>query len=126
MLRLAASVERASEHPLAAAIVAAAAERKIALAPVRGFDSPTGKGAIGMVERRRVALGNARFLAELGIATAALDAEAERLRADGATAIFVAVDGKAAGIIAIADPVKATRRAGARRRCRPTASRSSC
>jgi len=108
MLRLAASVERSSEHPLAQAIVEAAAERKIELAPVRGFDSPTGKGAIGMVERRRVVLGNSRFLGELSIATAALDPEAERLRAEGATAIFVAIDGKAAGIIAIADPVKAT------------------
>jgi Cu+-exporting ATPase len=108
LLRLAASVEQASEHPLARAIVNAAAERGIPLAPVRGFDSPAGKGAIGMVERRRVALGNAPFLTELGIATGTLNAEAERLRADGATAIFVAVDGKAAGVIAIADPVKDT------------------
>jgi Cu+-exporting ATPase len=106
LLRLAASVEQASEHPLAHAIVDAAAERKIALAPVRGFDSPTGKGAVGMVERRRVVLGNAPFLTELGIATGALHTEAERLRADGATAIFAAVDGKPAGVIAIADPVK--------------------
>ena len=72
-----------------------------------GFDSPAGKGAIGMVERRRVAIGNAPFLAELDIATGALDAEADRLRQDGATAIFVAIDGKAAGVIAIADPIKA-------------------
>jgi P-type E1-E2 ATPase len=108
MLRLAASVERSSEHPLAQAIVEAAAERKIELAPVRGFDSPTGKGAIGMVERRRVVLGNARFLDELKITTHALEPEAERLRTEGATAIFVAIDGKAAGIIAIADPVKDT------------------
>jgi Cu+-exporting ATPase len=108
MLRLAASVERSSEHPLAQAIVEAAAERKMELAPVRGFDSPTGKGAIGMVERRRVVLGNSRFLAELKIATGALDPEAERLRTEGATAIFVAIDGKAAGVIAIADPVKGT------------------
>jgi Cu+-exporting ATPase len=106
LLRLAASVERASEHPLGRAIVDAAAERNIELAPVRGFDSPTGKGAIGMVERRRVVLGNARFLAELGIATDALEPEAERLRAEGATAIFVAIEGHAAGIVAIADPVK--------------------
>jgi Cu+-exporting ATPase len=106
MLRLAASVERSSEHPLAQAIVAAAAERKIELAPVRGFDSPSGKGAIGMVERRRVVLGNARFLNELNIATSALEAEAERQRIEGATAIFVAIDGKIAGVIAIADPVK--------------------
>jgi P-type Cu+ transporter len=108
VLRLAASVERSSEHPLAAAIVAAANERKIALVQVTGFDSPAGKGAIGMVERKRVGLGNAKFLAELGIATDALSSDAERLRRDGATAIFVAIDGKLAGVIAIADPVKAT------------------
>ena len=76
MLRLAASVERSSEHPLGKAIVEAAAERKIELAPVLGFDSPTGKGAIGMVDRRRVVLGNARFLDELNIVTAALEAAA--------------------------------------------------
>jgi len=108
VLRYAASVERSSEHPLAAAIVAAANERKMALAQVMGFDSPAGKGAIGMVERKRVVLGNAKFLAELGIATDALSSDAERLRRDGATAIFVAIDGKLAGVIAIADPVKAT------------------
>jgi Cu+-exporting ATPase len=108
VLRIAASVERASEHPLALAIVKAAEERKIALADVRGFDSPTGKGAIGMVGGKRIVLGNARFLAELNIDTAALEAEGERLRQDGATAIFMAVDGKASGVIAIADPVKPT------------------
>jgi Cu+-exporting ATPase len=108
VLRLAASVERSSEHPLAAAIVAAANERKIALAQVMGFDSPAGKGAIGMVEHKRVGLGNAKFLAELGIATDALASDAERLRRDGATALFAAIDGKLAGVIAIADPVKAT------------------
>ncbi|MCX7311091.1 MAG: heavy metal translocating P-type ATPase [Hyphomicrobiales bacterium] len=106
MLRFAASVERGSEHPLGKAIVEAATERGIALGIVRGFDSPSGKGAIGMVERRRVALGNARFLDELGIGTAALQADAEAYRTDGATAIFVAIDGKTAGMIAIADPVK--------------------
>jgi Cu+-exporting ATPase len=108
LLRLAASLERASEHPLAAAIVVAAQERNIALATVLGFDSPAGKGVFGMVERRRVTLGNGRFFSELGIATAALDGDAERLRQDGATAIYVAVDGKLAGVIAIADPVKPT------------------
>jgi Cu+-exporting ATPase len=106
VLRLAASVEQASEHPLAAAIVAAAQERNITLARVMGFDSPAGQGAIGMVERKRVVLGNVKFLAELNIAAAPLDARAEELRRDGATAIFVAIDGKAAGVIAIADPVK--------------------
>jgi Cu+-exporting ATPase len=108
LLRLAASVERASEHPLARAIVEAAAERKIPLIDVTDFDSPTGKGALGTVEGRRVALGNARFLAGLNISTTALDSDAERLRQDGATAIYVAAGDKVAGVIAIADPVKAT------------------
>ncbi len=108
VLRFAASVERASEHPLAAAIVKAAQERNIALRHVTGFDSPAGKGAIGMVEHKRVALGNAKFLSELGITANALADDAERLRRDGATAIFVGIDGKLAGVIAIADPVKAT------------------
>ncbi len=108
VLRLAASVERGSEHPLAAAIVAAAAERKIELAKVAGFDAPAGKGVIGLVESKRLALGNAKFLAELNIDTSALTGEAEHLRSDGATAIFLGVDGKLAGVIAIADPVKAT------------------
>jgi Cu+-exporting ATPase len=106
LLRFAASVERSSEHPLAQAIVEAAAERKIELAPVRGFDSPTGKGAIGMVARRRVVLGNAKFLNELGITAELLDGWAEQQRKEGATAIFAAIDGKIAGAIAIADPVK--------------------
>jgi Cu+-exporting ATPase len=108
VLRLAASVERASEHPLAAAIVRAAGQRGIATAAVTGFDSPSGKGALGEVEGKPVALGNAKFLAELGIDVAALAAQAEGLRQDGATAIFVGVDGKLAGVLAIADPVKAT------------------
>ena len=107
VLRYAASVERGSEHPLAAAIVAAAAERKIELSTVRGFDAPAGKGVIGMVEGKRLALGSAKFLAELNIDTAPLSNAAERLRQDGATAIFLALNGKAAGVIAIADPVKA-------------------
>jgi len=111
ILRLAASVEIASEHPLAHAIVAAAKERGIEPARVMGFDSPTGKGAIGIVERRRIALGNARFLTELHIATAALEASAENFRSEGATSIFIAVDGKVAGVIAIADPIKPSTRA---------------
>jgi Cu+-exporting ATPase len=106
VLRVAASVERASEHPLAAAIVAAATERGIELAPTRGFEAFSGKGVIGMVDRRRVAIGNADFLAELNIDSAQFTPKAEALRRDGATAIFAAVDGKVAGIIAIADPVK--------------------
>jgi len=108
LLRLAASVERASEHPLANAIVASAAERNLALADVTDFDSPTGKGAVGTVDGRRVALGNAGFLAELGAVTEALEAEADHLRGDGATVIFVAADDRLAGIVAIADPIKST------------------
>jgi Cu+-exporting ATPase len=108
VLRLAASVERGSEHPLAAAIVAAASERKIELAKVSNFESPAGKGVTGVVDGKTLSLGNAKFLTELKIDTAGLAAEAERLRGDGATAIFLGVDGKLAGVIAIADPVKAT------------------
>ena len=108
VLRLAASLERASEHPLARAIVDAAVERKIALAEVADFDAPTGKGVLGTVEGRRLALGNAGFLAELKISTAALEGEAQRLRQDGATAVCLAVEAKACAILAIADPVKST------------------
>ena len=92
---------------------------------MRGFDSPTGKGAIGMVEGKRVALGNAKFLRRARHRDCARSTrEAERLRRDGATAIFVAIDGKAAGVIAIADPVKPTHAGGARGAARPTASAS--
>ena len=108
ILRFAAAVESRSEHPIAHAIVAAAAERGIEPPDVRGFNSPTGKGVVGMIERHRVALGSAKFLGELGIAAADLEPLAERLRQDGATAIFLAVDGKAAGVIAVADPVRET------------------
>jgi Cu+-exporting ATPase len=108
LLQFAATIERASEHPLAAAIVAAAVERKMDLLPVAGFDAPAGKGAIGVVSGRRVALGNAAFLAELGIVASPLHSEAERWRADGATVVFVAVDGTLSGLLAIADPVKPT------------------
>jgi P-type Cu+ transporter len=108
LLRLAASVERASEHPLAAAIVKAANERNLALTDVQDFDSPVGKGALGTVGGKSVAIGHAAFLKERDIDTASLADEAEALRRDGATAIFVAIDGRPAGIIAIADPVKAT------------------
>ncbi|KAB0567234.1 MULTISPECIES: heavy metal translocating P-type ATPase [Brucella/Ochrobactrum group] len=107
-LRLAASVERASEHPLALAIVRAAEERGLELAPVADFDSPTGKGALGVVEGKRIPLGNAKFLAEQGVDVAPLADEADRLREDGATAIFMGVDGQVAAIFAIADPVKPT------------------
>jgi Cu+-exporting ATPase len=108
VIRFAASAEKPSEHPLAQAILAAAAERHIATAPVTGFDSPTGKGVVGMVENKNIVLGNAAFLGELKIDTAALDTKADALRQDGATAIYLGVDGQVAGIIAIADPIKAT------------------
>jgi Cu+-exporting ATPase len=108
ILSLAAGLERASEHPLAAAIVAAARQRKLAEGAVEDFRSHTGKGVEGRVSGRRVALGNAALLAELGAAPGELDAKADALRADGATALFVAVDGRSAGIIAVADPIKAT------------------
>lgn len=106
LLQLAASLERASEHPLADAIVRAAQARGLALLAVTGFDAPVGKGVSGQVDGHRLVIGNARIMSDAGIATAALDAEAEALRQDGATAIFVAIDGQAAGLLAIADAVK--------------------
>ena len=108
ILRLVAGVERASEHPLADAIVTAATEQGITIPDVSGFESPAGRGVLGVVEGRRVLLGNANFAAGHGIQTSGLADEADRLRGDGATAVFVGVDGKAAGVIAIADPVKPT------------------
>jgi Cu+-exporting ATPase len=108
VLRLAASVERASEHPLAAAIVAAANDRGTTLARVDNFDAPAGKGVLGTVDGHNVALGNANSLTGLGVKTAALESDADRLRRDGATAIYAAIDGQLAGIFAIADPVKAS------------------
>ncbi len=107
-LRLAASVERASEHPLAEAIVRHASERKLKLAEVKNFDAPTGKGARGEVDGKAVVLGNPTYLASLGIMTDALGVESKRLREDGATVITMAVDGKPAALFAIADPVKAS------------------
>ena len=108
LLRLAASVEGLSEHPLARAIVAAAKLRKLEVPAASDFDSPSGKGALATVEGKRIALGNAGFLGELGIDVGPLAAAADRLRGDGATAIFVGIDRSAAGILAIADPVKAS------------------
>jgi Cu+-exporting ATPase len=108
LLRLAASIEQSSEHPLAAAIVAAAAERGLELAKAEDFDSPAGKGATGAVKGRCVVLGNAAMMAAAGVDVSGLEAAADGLRGDGATAIFAALDGKAAGVIAIADPIKAT------------------
>ncbi|MCK1637944.1 heavy metal translocating P-type ATPase [Bradyrhizobium sp. 157] len=108
ILRLAASVERASEHPLADAIVRAARERNLDLGKIEAFDSPTGKGAIGKVDGKTIVLGNANFLQSLGIDASALNERGERLRGDGATVINMAVDGNLAGLFAIADPVKAS------------------
>jgi Cu+-exporting ATPase len=108
VLRIAASMERASEHPLAQAIVQAAAGRGIDLAQPQDVDSPFGKGVTATVEGRSAVIGNARFLQQAGADSSSLQAEAEKLRSDGATAVFLAVDGKIAGTIGIADPVKAT------------------
>ena len=108
VLSFGASLEKLSEHPLAAAILAAAAERKIALQEVANFTSVTGKGVTGTIGDRRVAVGNATLLKDRGVTGADLEAQAEALRKDGATALFVAVDDKPAGIIAVADPIKAT------------------
>jgi P-type Cu+ transporter len=108
ILALAAGVERASEHPLAEAIVRAAKERNLELGAVEGFDSPTGKGATGKVNGKSVVLGNSAYLSSIGIDTTSLATEAERLREEGATVINMAIDGKLAGLFAIADPVKAS------------------
>jgi Cu+-exporting ATPase len=108
LLRLAASLERSSEHPLAAAIVRAAGERGLKSSPAESFDSPVGKGVIGKVAGRALVIGNQRIMSEAGIDTSQLAQAADELRREGATAIFVAVDGKAAGVLAIADPIKET------------------
>jgi P-type Cu+ transporter len=106
VLRLAASVERASEHPLAAAILAAAAERGVDLAEVRDFHSTPGGGVTGNADAHEVALGSQSFLAELGVTSTLPEEEAERLRRDGSTVIFAAIDGKFVGLLGIADPIK--------------------
>ncbi len=111
VLRIAASLERASEHPLAAAIVRAADERKIALTEAADFRSVTGQGVRGRIEGRDVALGNAALMEAGSVAVGALGAAADELRSGGATALFVAVDGKPAGVVAIADPIKQSARA---------------
>ena len=108
LLRLSASLERSSEHPLADAVVRAATDRNLVLSEASEFDSPVGRGVTGVVDGRRIALGNGRYLNEIGVDVALLEAEADTLRRDGATAIFVVVDGVAAGILGIADPIKAT------------------
>jgi Cu+-exporting ATPase len=108
MLRLAASLERASEHPLAEAIVRGAEERGVSLAPTDRFESITGQGVTGTVDGRAVALGNLTLLEGLSIDSGNLLADAEIGRAQGQTVMFVAIDGKAAGLIGVADPIKAS------------------
>ncbi|HZP35800.1 MAG TPA: heavy metal translocating P-type ATPase [Methylomirabilota bacterium] len=108
VLRYAASLERGSEHPLAAAILAGAAERGITPPAPEEFRSETGKGIVGRVGSRAVALGNARLMEDLGVAVGALAAQAETLREDGQTVVFVAVEGRPAGIVAVADPIKSS------------------
>ena len=108
LLRLAAALEKGSEHPLAAAVVAAARESGLANADARGFAVVAGKGVRGTVDGRAVMLGNRRFLADGKIATGDHDDKADALRADGATVIYVAVDGALAGLIAISDPIRET------------------
>jgi Cu+-exporting ATPase len=110
VLRLAASLERSSEHPLAAAIVEAAESRQLSLAPASDFRSLTGKGVAGTIEGRRVALGNEALLAELSIAPGPLAARAAGLRRDGRTVVFVTADGQPAGLVAVADPIKESAR----------------
>src|SRR6516164_8326520 len=108
VLSLGASLERASEHPLAAAIVTSAKQRGLAMQDVVDFTSITGKGVTGRIGSRHVAVGNAKLLHDLGIAATDLETRADELRHEGATAMFVAVDSKPAGIIAVADPIKTT------------------
>lgn len=108
LLRLAASLEVASEHPLAAAVVRSAKERGLELSAASEFDSPVGKGVTGIVDGKRIVIGNARIMEQAKIDTRAFNEVADQLRQDGATAIFVGLDGKVAGVLAIADPVKAT------------------
>lgn len=108
LLQLAASVERASEHPLGAAMVTAAEEQGLNLLPLSDFDAPSGRGVSGEVAGRRVIVGNRRYLAELGVETGELSDQADALRREGATAVLVAIEGEPAGVIAVADPIKAT------------------
>ena len=108
LLRFAASLEHVSEHPLATAIVAGARERRISLAPVSGFQSTTGTGVEGIVQGRRVAIGNVRHIEEAGLSAETWKARADALRRDGQTVVFVALDGKPAGLLGVADPLKPT------------------
>jgi Cu+-exporting ATPase len=108
ILRLSASLEKESEHPLAKSVVNAAKEKSILLSQSTAFNSPTGKGVTGTVEGRNISLGNIILMAELKIDVSGLAKQADDLRKDGATVIFVAIDMQAAGLLAIADPIKAT------------------
>ena len=110
VLRLAASLERASEHPLAAAIVRGAEARELRLTSPTEFDSQTGRGVVGRIENRRLALGNRKLLDEQGIDAMALHTRADVLRGEGQTVMYLAVDGKPAGLVGVADPIKETTR----------------
>jgi Cu+-exporting ATPase len=114
MLRMTASVEWASEHPLASAIVEAATKRQVTIPTAQHFESVTGKGVYGVVEDHRVAVGNAALLAEMNVDARDLEPLAEKLRSDGQTAMLVVIDGKPAGVIGVADPVKDTTQAAIR------------
>jgi Cu+-exporting ATPase len=111
LLRLAASLERGSEHPLADAILRAAKDEGLALGEASAFDSPVGRGVVGVVDGRTIAIGSRSFAQEHGADIAPLEAAADGLRRQGATVVFVAIDGRMAGLIGIADPIKATARA---------------
>jgi Cu+-exporting ATPase len=110
LLQAAASLEKASEHPLAAAILAAAKDRKLELSPIEGFESVTGKGVKGKLNGRQVAVGNAALMTDLGASPEAMRPKAESLQAEGQTVMYIALDGKFAGLIAVADPIKSTTR----------------
>ena len=108
LLSLAASLEQGSEHPLAHAIVMAAKDKKLDLSQTQDFDSPTGKGVVGKINGQDVALGNVMLMEERSVDVSTLTSQADDLRSDGATVIFIAVDGEPAGLLAIADPIKET------------------
>jgi Cu+-exporting ATPase len=108
LLRLAASLERGSEHPLADAILRAAKARNLMFSEASEFDSPVGLGVLGVVDGRRIVLGGARLMGQQGVDLGPLEGQAERLRTDGMTAIFAAVDGGLIGVLGISDPVKPT------------------
>src|SRR5262249_13752871 len=108
VLRLAASLERASQHPLGAAVVHAAQERNLALADAGDFEAPVGTGVTGSVDGHRLVIGNAGILRDANIELGSLAGEADRFHQEGATVIFIAIDGAAAGVVAISDPIKRT------------------